>query len=152
MIDRVLGLAASMTDFSISVAVGQACTQAPHETHSESMNGSFWPGETFDSKPRPWIVSANVPCISSQARTQREQTMHLLGSKVKYGFDSSFCASRWFAPVVAVAHFAQADHAGHVLQLAVAVRGAGEAVERMVGDVELHHVAAQRRPASGSGS
>jgi hypothetical protein len=33
-----------------------------------------------DSKPRPLIVSANVPCVSSQARTQRLQTMHLLGS------------------------------------------------------------------------
>jgi hypothetical protein len=29
------------------------------------------------------MVSAKVPCTSSQARTQREQTMHLLGSKVK---------------------------------------------------------------------
>ncbi len=28
------------------------------------------------SKPRPSMVSANVPCTSSQARTQREHTMH----------------------------------------------------------------------------
>src|SRR5208282_1788817 len=69
--------------FSDSVAVGQACTQAPHETHSESMKGTFWLAATLDSKPRPSIVSAKVPCCSSQARTQREQTMHLLGSKVK---------------------------------------------------------------------
>ena len=41
--------------------------------------------------------------------------------------------------LVAVAHVAQADGARHVLQLAVAVGGAGQAVERMVGDVELHH-------------
>ena len=40
---------------------------------------------TFDSKPRPWIVSANVPCTSSHARTQREQTMHSSGLKAKYG-------------------------------------------------------------------
>ncbi|MGY4435854.1 hypothetical protein ACVWWO_008331 [Bradyrhizobium sp. F1.13.1] len=38
------------------------------------------PGETRLSKPRPEIVSAKVPCTSSQARTQREQTMHLEGS------------------------------------------------------------------------
>ena len=44
--------------------------------------------------------------------------------------------------VVAVAHVAQADGARHVLQLAVAVGGAGQAVERMVGDVELHHALA----------
>ena len=37
-------------------------------------------GDTRLSKPRPSIVSAKVPCTSSQARTQREQTMHLEGS------------------------------------------------------------------------
>ena len=41
------------------------------------------PGETRLSKPRPSMVSAKVPCTSSQARTQREQTMHFDGSKVK---------------------------------------------------------------------
>ena len=45
----------------------------------------------------------------------------------------------------AVAHFAQADHAGHVLQFAVAVGRAGEAVQRVVGNVELHHAAADVR-------
>src|SRR5262245_28758519 len=68
----------SKTDFSISVAVGQAWTQAPQETHSELRN-SVPPGETLDSKPRPWMVRAKVPCTSSRARTQREQTMHLEG-------------------------------------------------------------------------
>src|SRR5678815_5582004 len=79
-----------MTDLSISVAVGHACTQAPHDTHSDSRNGSFMPGDTWLAKPRSSIVSANVPWTSSHARTQREQTMHFDGSKVKYGFDSSF--------------------------------------------------------------
>ena len=46
--------------------------------------------------------------------------------------------------VEAVAHFAQAGDARHVLQFAVAVGGAGQAVERVIGDVQLHHVAAQR--------
>jgi hypothetical protein len=41
----------------------------------------------------------------------------------------------------AVTHLAQAHHAGHGLQLAVAVGGAGQAIQRMVGDVELHHIA-----------
>ena len=72
----------AMTDFSIRVAVGQACTQAPQETHSESRKG-LSPAETMEAKPRPSMVSAKVPCTSSQARTQREQTMHLDGSKVK---------------------------------------------------------------------
>jgi hypothetical protein len=56
------------------------------------------PAAILLSKPRPSTVNANVPWISSHARTQREQTMHLLGSNVKYGFDVSFTASRWFSP------------------------------------------------------
>ena len=74
-----------MIDFSVSAAVGQASTHAPQETHSESRNGSSWLAATLEAKPRPSMVSANVPCTSSQARTQREQTMHSSGSKVKYG-------------------------------------------------------------------
>ncbi len=45
--------------------------------------------------------------------------------------------------VEAVAHVAQAGDAGHVLELAVAVGRAGKAVERVIGDVELHHALAQ---------
>ena len=70
----------SMTDFSVSVAVGHACTQAPHETHSEVRNDSSMPGDTTEANPRPAMVSAKVPCTSSHARTQREQTMHFEGS------------------------------------------------------------------------
>ena len=69
-----------ITDFSCSVAVGQACTQAPQLTQSLSMNEPLCPAVTRLSKPRPLIVSAKVPCVSSQARTQRLQTMHLAGS------------------------------------------------------------------------
>ena len=46
--------------------------------------------------------------------------------------------------IIAVAHFAQADSTRHVLQFAIAIGGAGEAIERMVGDVELHDALAQR--------
>ena len=52
------GWPCSMTDFSISVAVGQALTQAPQETHSESMKASFWLAITSESKPRPLMVRA----------------------------------------------------------------------------------------------
>jgi hypothetical protein len=45
---------------------------------------------------------------------------------------------------IAVAHIAQPDVAGLCLQLAIAVSGAGEAIERMIGDVKLHHTLAQR--------
>ena len=98
MITERVGIPISTTLRSVSVAVGQAWTQAPHDTHSLSKNDSPMPGETFESNPRPSIVSANVPCTSSHARTQREQTMHLLGSKSKYGLEVSFSWPRWFSP------------------------------------------------------
>ena len=92
------GMPSCTTERSCRVAVGQACTQAPQDTHSESMKDSPAPAETLDSKPRPSMVNANVPWISSQARTHREQAMHLDGSKSKYGLLWSATASRWFAP------------------------------------------------------
>ena len=75
----------AISDFSVSATVGHASTHAPHDTHSDARNGSFWLAETFESKPRPWIVSANVPCTSSHARTQREQTMHIVGIEGEVG-------------------------------------------------------------------
>ena len=42
-----------------------------------------------------------------------------------------------------VAHLSQAHCAGHVLQFAVTVCGTGQAVQRVVGDVQLHDVAPQ---------
>src|SRR5262245_28890064 len=79
------GRPAVITLFSMSAPVGQASTQAPQDTHSDSRNGSCCDADTRDSRPRPSMVSANVPCVSSQARTQREQTMHRSLSKRKYG-------------------------------------------------------------------
>jgi hypothetical protein len=42
-----------------------------------------------------------------------------------------------------IADIAQADRTGHVLQFAIAIRRAGQTVERVVRDIELHHAAAQ---------
>ena len=77
------GVPISNIDFSVRLPVGQAWTQAPQDTHSEARKDCSWLAETWLPKPRPAMVSANVPWISSQARTQREQTMHLAGSKAK---------------------------------------------------------------------
>ena len=114
------GVPRAMTDFSFSVAVGQAWTQAPHETHSEPMK-SVPPAEIVEAKPRPSMVRAKVPWVSSQARTQREQAMHLLASKVKIGVAFVLRRVEVVGAVIAVADLAQADRAGHVLQLAIAV-------------------------------
>ena len=79
--DRMLGLADLDDRF-----LGQASrsdrparrrrrTRIPNRRNDSSM-----PGDTTEPKPRPAMVSAKVPCTSSQARTQREQTMHFDGS------------------------------------------------------------------------
>src|SRR5690606_21260265 len=52
---------------------------------------------------------------------------------------------------ITIANVAQADVGGLFLQLAVVVGRAGQAVERVVGDVELHHPAAQLLEARGLG-
>jgi hypothetical protein len=105
------------------------------------MNDSSWLAATFESKPRPWMVSASVPLLlvagahaarahDALARIEGEIRIRLVLRRVEM-----------VRALVAVAHLAQADDARHVLQLAVAVGGAGEAVERMIRDVELHHAA-----------
>ena len=46
------GLPMSLTAFSCKVAVGQACTQAPHETHSLDRKSSpVWPALTTIHQP-----------------------------------------------------------------------------------------------------
>ena len=95
------GKPAVMTDFSINAPVGQASTQAPQDTHSDSRNGCCCEAETRESMPRPSMVSANVPCVSSQARTQREQTMHRSLSKRKYGLLASTAFGVWRSRAVA---------------------------------------------------
>ena len=44
---------------------------------------------------------------------------------------------------VTIAHIAQAHAGRHVLQFAIVVGAAGQAIERVVGNVQLHHPAAQ---------
>ena len=132
----------SMSDFSDSVAVGQACTQAPQETHSESMKDSSWLAATLDSKPRPWMVSAKraLLLVAGAHAARADDALARVESEI--GIRLVLLGIQVILALVAVAHLAQADDAGHVLQLAVAVRGAGEAIERMIRDVQLHHAAA----------
>ena len=93
MVTERSGMPFSTTSFSIRASVGQAWTQAPQETHSESRKlSSSVPALIIDAKPRPSTVSAKVPWVSLQARTQREQTMQREASKSKYGLESSTAA------------------------------------------------------------
>src|SRR5205085_9136000 len=78
-----VGWPSAITLFSSSAPVGHDCTQAPHETHSDPTNGSSWLAAIREASPRPSTVRAKVPWTSEHARTQREQTMHRLGSNAK---------------------------------------------------------------------
>ena len=89
---------------------------------------------------------------------QRERALHFLaGSHAaraddafarvegEIGIGSVFPGLQVILALVAVTHFAQAHHTGHVLQFAIAVGGASQAIERMIGDVQLHHATADVR-------
>jgi len=73
--DAMLALAFSRTLFSIKVAVGQACTQAPQDTHSELRKSM--PPEKPWNRIRGLDGQREGALTSSHARTQREHTMHL---------------------------------------------------------------------------
>jgi hypothetical protein len=122
----VLAWPSWITDVSVSVAVGQACTQAPHDTQSDSMNG--------------WLVPAHTRLEAAAADRQRERALRLLAGahaavaddalgrvvrevRVRFVLGLRVRGDRRACRRHRVSHFAQAHHAGHVLQLAVAVGG-----------------------------
>ena len=137
----------SMTAFS-DQRRGRAGLHAGAAGHAFGTRGSSRP-----CPARPWL-SKPRPCDR-----QRECALHFLAGAHAARADDALrriegeirvglvVLRRWPSRVVlalvAVAHLAQADRARHVLQFAVAVGGAGQAVERMIGDVELHHALAE---------
>ena len=133
----------SITIFSFSVAVGQACTQAPQDTHSDSRNGSAWLGrdERLEAAARDGQREGALHLLAGAHAARADDALRGIEGEIGIGIVDAGIGVP--LAVVAVAHLAQADRAGHVLQLAVAVGRAGQAVERMVGDVELHHALAQ---------
>ena len=65
------------------------------------------------------------------------------GIKGEVGVGLVFLGGQMVLALKPVAHFAQSHGAGHVLQFAVAVGRTGQAVQRVIRDVQLHHVASQ---------
>ena len=108
----------SMTDFSISVAVGQACTQAPQETHSESMKASG-------------MARRDAAVEAAAIDRQRECALHFLAGAHAAIADDALrrivgeigvrlvlrCSLQMVLAFVAVAHLAQADGAGHAFAI-----------------------------------
>ena len=82
-------LAIHLFGFSSSVAVGQTSMQAPQKSQFESWTAPPAPKAMRVLKPRPASVIAPVWRISSQARTQRVQMMHICGSNSRKGLARS---------------------------------------------------------------
>ena len=68
--------AKSSSECSVMASVGQVSAHAPQETQVESTKPLSRPAVMPEWKPRPVAVSANAPCTSSHARTQRPHEMH----------------------------------------------------------------------------
>ena len=141
----------SMTDFSMSVAVGQAWTQAPQDTHSEFEEGLRLP------RRNPALEAAPVD-------RQREGALHFLAGanaavahdafrriEAEIGVGFVLFVGKMVGAVITVAHITQPDVARLRLQFAIAIGGTGEAIERMVGDIKLHHAFAERLQPLGLG-
>ena len=98
---------------------------------------------------RPW----RHPAIkTTPGDGQRERPLHLLarahaaiahdalgGVVAEIRVALVLHAIEMVGALIAIAHLAQPDGASHVLQLAIPVGRAGQAIQRMVGDVQLHH-------------
>ena len=78
--------------------VGQTRTHSPHHVHPACSGFPSAPTMMAVSAPRSATSSTPTTWMSSHARTQREHTMHLDESNVKYGLEVSLPSSRWFAP------------------------------------------------------
>ena len=113
-------------------------------------------GHAFRLEERPGLARRDERLKAAPGDGQRESALHLLagphaaraddafrGLVGEIGIGSVDARIGVLLAVVTVAHLAQADGAGHVLQLAVAIGRAGEAIERVLRDVELHHALAQ---------
>ncbi len=87
---------------------------------------------------------------------QRERPLHfvagahaartddaLAGIEVEIGIGRVSRGPKMVLALIAEPHIAQAHGGGLVLQFAIVVGAAGQAIERMVGDVEFHHPAPQ---------
>ena len=115
-------------------------------------------GAARDTFGREEVAAAgsDLRIETATENSKREGALHLLAGAHAAGTDDAlrgFEGEIGVGPVgrrlqvigavVAVAHVAKADVARLCLQLAVAVGAAGQTVERMVRDVELHHASSQ---------
>ena len=122
-------------------------------------------GHAFAVHERLALAGADSGCEAAPLDGQGESTLGFLaGAHAARTDDALGCiesevrigailgCSQVIGADITVADFTQPQFTGGILQFAVAVGGTGEAVQRVVGDVQLHHVAAQAGQLAGLGA
>ena len=97
-------------------------------------------------------------------KRQRECALNLFAGTHAAGADDAFgrieteirigfvlCGIKVIGTGIAIAHLAKPHRARHILQLAIAIGSAGQTVQRMIGDVKLHDIAANLLQLAGLG-
>ena len=141
--DAAIRLAGSMIDFSISVAVGQAWTQAPQETHSDPRE-SLRPCRRTVAKAKPRRRWSARRCLHLLAGRRSAGRRCIWTDRGEMGWLSSCRAASCecgFA-VVAVAHSRRPRRPP--CPAIRSRRSPGRSGnQRVIGDIHLHHIAAQ---------
>ena len=121
-------------------------------------------GYAFRLEERLRLPCRHPAAEPAPVNRQREGALHFLAganaavaddafrrivAKIRVGF--VLRVGEVIVALIAVADVAKPDVSGLRLQFAIAIGGAGEAIERMVGDIKLHHALAQRLETIGLG-
>ncbi len=121
-------------------------------------------GDAFAGQERLVHAGGDLGFEAAALDRQCERALHLGAGTDAAGADDAFRrveleigvravdrCGEVIGTLIAITHLAQPNFAGGRLQLAIAVGGAGEAIERMIGDIQLHHAAAQAAQLVGHG-
>ena len=119
---------------SVRAPVGQTVMHCPQLTQLDTFRPSSKAVPILAFEPRPMKSMAATRWISSHTRTHLPQRMHLAGSRTIEGLEVSSVVPR---AVAGETPLPDAQLLGQLLQLAVAVAAAIQAVVGMVGQQQL---------------
>ena len=162
-----LDLTAAESAANATVGTGRDHTVIGHTLLDDTVLGQRGGGTGLHTGAAGYAVGVHEPLVltgadpgikSAAVDSQREGPLHLIASSHAARADDALRGVeleiriagvnrriKMITAVEAIAHFAQSDRARHVLEFAVAVGGTGQAVERVVGNIEFHDIASQLR-------
>ena len=103
------------------------------------------PAEIFEAKPRPpWSAPA---CLAPRHRPARSANRRCIWTDQNRNRDWNVLGLAQMVPaVIVITHIAQADRPGLILQFAIVIGAACQAIERVIGNIEFHHPLPQILP------